>query len=51
MLGFADRLRLGRRFLARYREVYYLNFFLPTRGIVATMLEPSFLLCIPFKNG
>ena len=50
-LGFVGRLGFGRRFLARYREIDYLNFFLPTRGIVASVPEPSFLLCVPFKNG
>ena len=50
-LGFAGRLGFGRRFLARYRDVDYCNFFLPTRGIVTSVPEPSFLLCVPFKDG
>ena len=50
-LGFAGRLGFGRRFLARYRDVNYFNSFLPTRGIVANVPKPSFLLCVPFENG
>ena len=50
-LGLAGRLGFGRRFLTRYREIDYLNFFLLTRGIVASVPEPSFLLCVPFKDG
>ena len=50
-LGFAGELGFGRRFLARYRDIDYFNFFLPTRGIVARVPKPSFLLCVPFKDG
>ena len=50
-LGFGSKLGFGRRLFARNRKINYLNFFLPTRGIVASMPKPSFLLCVPFKNG
>ena len=49
--GFAGKLGFGRRFLDRCGDVYYSYSFLPTRGIVTSMPEPSFLLCVPFKNG
>ena len=50
-LGFSSRLGFGRRLFARNRKINYLNFFLPTRGIVASMPKPPFLLCVPFENG
>ena len=50
-LGLGSRLGFGRRLFARNRKINYLNFFLPTRGIVASMPKLSFLLCVPFKNG
>ena len=50
-LGLGSRLRFGRRLFARNRKINYFNFFLLTRGIVASMPKPPFLLCVPLENG
>ena len=50
-LGLTCRLKLGRTFLTRCRNVCHFNFLLPTWRLITSVPIPPFFLLIPFKNG